>query len=70
MPCQPLEMTRGPVNSVQVNPVDYMYIQFNWINKSSSVQLINQVSSVTCATLAVAGIEHQQVECLYAQHVH
>ena len=26
--CQPLEMTRGTVNSVHVNPVNYMYIQF------------------------------------------
>ena len=28
IPCQPLEITCGPVNSVQVNPVNYMYIHF------------------------------------------
>ena len=36
IPCQPLEITRGPVNSVQVNPVNYMYT-VHWVNKSSRV---------------------------------
>ena len=49
--CQPLEITRGPVNSVLVNQVTYMYIQFTGSTSPplspASVQLINQVSSVT-----------------------
>ena len=67
--CQPLEITSGPVNSVQVNPVNYMYIQFTGSTSPPlSSWLFRSVrwrhAWPGCATLAVAGIEHQQAECL------
>ena len=73
--CQHLDITLGPVNSVQVNQVNYMYIQFTGLTcpplPPASVQLI--IRSIRwrhawprCATLAVDQ-QHEQAECLYAR---
>ena len=70
--CQPLEITRGPVNSVQVNQVNYMYIQF--IGSASPLPLSSWlIRSVRWRhawprweTLAV----DQQAECLQVCTAH
>ena len=43
IPCQPLEMTRGLLNSVQYNRVNYMYIQFTGSTSPPSSWLIRSV---------------------------
>ena len=45
IPCQPLEMTRGPVNSVQVNPVNYMYI-YSSLGQQVLLCLVDQLGQL------------------------